>query len=903
VGSTSRAKSKSEAPDSFRLPKEVRPEHYQLSIDVDPTRARSYHGSVRIELRLKRAAPSIELHAVDLKITAAWFQVGSTRVRAEVLLVPEHETVRLLPATRLGKGALSLQLDFVGHLRDDLRGLYFASRNDNHYAVSQLEAADARRFFPCFDEPAFKARFSIDVTTAASHAVISNGPEVSSERLPRGRKRVHFAPTPLLSTYLVALAVGNLRASPPVLAGKTPIRIWHVPGQSKLTEFGLVAARECLLRLQQYFGVPYPYAKLDLVAVPDFEAGAMENAGAVFFRETLLLVDERRATLREKKRAIEVICHELAHMWYGNLVTMAWWDDLWLNEAFATWMAFEIVDRWRPELRMWNDFGHSRSSALSLDALDSTHPIYTEVYNAAQATENFDLITYEKGAAVIRMLERYLGPARFRRGVRDYIREHREGNATAADLWRALERHAGQKVATVVRPWIERAGFPLLRVGRRSANKRTSKTLAPTLTLEQERFTAKGPNATPSAEPWPMPVVVKIGPARAGRSIRTLVGTARGKLALPKGARFVYANADEGGFYRPLHDRALLDDIIRHIDQLATAERLGLIGHTWALVHAGYSPIDDLLDLTCALGAETDPDVLAALYAPLWQVLDRVAAGESSGVGKRQRNGRNARSARGAHREPTALQASLRATIAATFGPAWNERGFAHARGESQEARLRRAELLRLVALLAEDEATVRSAEEHLERYLDAPNSLEANMVGPVIIVGARSGGLARHTRYLEGSERAPTPQERLRFRMALAEFRDPACIEQTLLLCRGPRIPTQDIPLIFARMFDNPAAREPAWKFVQRRWKELRRRIPPMLASRLIDATPALQSRVPAREVMEFFQHNPLPTAERAQRQASERFTLDAALRKRATPALASWLASRSSSTRGRGA
>lgn len=366
---------------------------------------------------------------------------------------------------RVPAGEAILHLDFRGRLRGDLRGLYAARAGERRYAFTQLEAADARRFFPCFDEPDKKACFRISVTTAKSHTVLSNNPVEKVEPHPGGRKTVHFERTPRLSTYLLALAVGELEASPAAHCGETEIRVWHVPGKEKLTAFALETARETLTRLERYFDQPYPYEKLDLVAAPDFEAGAMENAGAVFFRETLLLVDPETATLQEKKRVAEVVCHELAHMWYGDLVTMAWWDDLWLNEAFATWMAFHVVSAWKPEWKMWNDFQHHRSAALGLDALEHTHPIYAPVKTPQEATENFDLITYEKGASVVRMIERYLGAETFRSGVRRYIREHAESNTVAADLWDALSEASGQDVGRIVRPWIEQAGFPCCACG------------------------------------------------------------------------------------------------------------------------------------------------------------------------------------------------------------------------------------------------------------------------------------------------------------------------------------------------------------------------------------------------------------------------------------------------------
>jgi aminopeptidase N len=375
-----------------RLAADVRPTEVDVQVEVDPASGPAFSGQVTHRLHLDQRRRSLELHADDLSVTGALVEAAGRRLKGRILRHPERETIEVQLREAIPAGDATLTLSFRGKLRSDLRGLYAAAAGERKYAFTQLEAADARRFFPCFDEPALKARFRLSVTTSTRNTVLSNNPVEKIEPLGRGRKTVHFRRTPPLSTYLLALAVGELVASEPVHCGETEIRVWHVPGKQHLTQFGLEAARETLARLEAYFDLPYPYDKLDLVAAPDFEAGAMENAGAVFFRETLLLVDPETATLSEKKRAAEVICHELAHMWYGDLVTMAWWDDLWLNEAFATWMAFQVVDAWKPEWKMWNDFQHHRAAALGLDALAETHPIYMKVRTPSEATQNFDLI-------------------------------------------------------------------------------------------------------------------------------------------------------------------------------------------------------------------------------------------------------------------------------------------------------------------------------------------------------------------------------------------------------------------------------------------------------------------------------------------------------------------------------
>ena len=334
-------------PSRYRLSPHVRPTDYHLHLEPDLTTGR-FSGRVRIAVRLASPQKAITLHAADLRIEHAVALVAGVSIRAKVTARRDDEAITLTFAKPVPGGDVTLDLGFGGELNRHLRGLYAASANGRPYAFTQCEAADARRILPCFDEPAFKARFHVSVTAREGDAVLSNAPIEREEPTGGGRRVVHFAATPPLSTYLLAVAVGPLEASPVRHLGPVPIRVWHVPGKGHLAAFGLEAAYESLARLEDYFGIPYPYAKLDLVAVPDFEAGAMENAGAVFFRETLLLVDPATVSLPERKRAAEVIAHELAHMWYGDLVTMAWWDDLWLNEAFATWMAYRVVDAGGP---------------------------------------------------------------------------------------------------------------------------------------------------------------------------------------------------------------------------------------------------------------------------------------------------------------------------------------------------------------------------------------------------------------------------------------------------------------------------------------------------------------------------------------------------------------------------
>ena len=423
---------------NFRLPQGVRPEHYKFFIAPDRA-TKTFSGQGSIELVLDRPAKSITLHGVHLDVASATIAGAAGKPSADA----DSQTLTFAFDREIPAGAAKLELVWKGIFHPDLRGLYLAGQ----VGVTQFEAADARRVFPCFDEPSFKATWEVAVSAPKDVAILGNSP-VAREEL-RGNDRITlFKPTPRMSSYLVAFVVGELTPSPERVVRNVPIRTWAVPEKAHLSGFAQECAAAVLPLLEDYFGTPYVFGKLDQVGVPDFEAGAMENSGCITFREVVLLLDGEKASLPVQKRVAEVITHELAHQWFGNLVTMQWWDDLWLNEAFATWMAYKIVDQWKPHWRMWDDFEGGKATALALDAMESTHPIRYEVLNADQATENFDAITYEKGGAMLRMIEGYLGAGKFRDGIADYMKKHAFANATADDLWAALARSSGQPISS-----------------------------------------------------------------------------------------------------------------------------------------------------------------------------------------------------------------------------------------------------------------------------------------------------------------------------------------------------------------------------------------------------------------------------------------------------------------------
>jgi len=854
----------------LRLSTRVRPQSAELRFELDPGR-KDFRGEVRYAVQLDRATREIELHAADLVVTRAVARGNGAAHPARIEIDAERELVRLRFDRPLAQGATRLELAFRGRVRRDLRGLYRSTDAEQPWLATQLCPTDARRFFPAFDEPALKLRYRIAATVPADQTVISNAPVEFEEVAGRGRKTVHFTPTPPLSAYLVALAVGPFEASPALHVGPTPIRVFTLPGRQNLASFAREAAAESLRRLERWFEIEHPYPKLDLLALPDFAFGAMENAGAVFFRDSMLLLDAAEASPAELERSAETIAHELSHMWFGNLVTMAWWNDLWLNESFATFLAYEILDGWQPDWRVWHAFAHRREEALEQDALSTSHAIAPPVRNANEAHENFDAITYTKGASVLRMLERYLGSEVFREGIQLYLRRHREGAATASDLWNALSEVSDQPVEKILAPWTRQTGFPLVRVARENGDGRDR------IELRQERFaaaprgahTARGRGAgrgraghaartprgrvTPDATRWPIPWVGRVGRGDDGnaRAIRHLFSKARDSApGQGAGLTWIYGNAGEGGFFRVLHGEAEWDDLLAERGSLSPLERIGLVGHQWALARAGRAPLAQLLDLVASLGDDDDPDVLTAVEGVLMRVLQRVAA----------------------RRGPEA-EARLRAWIEVYFGGQIDSVGLDSGANEDASQRKRRARVVSIVGGLGRAESVRAECARRLARSLETGVALAPELALEITRVGASGGGARLHAQLVDAIRKATTPQTRRRLLLALADFPAEAEVAKSLTAAIDRELaPAVDRATLWTALLARPDSAEATWSRLQKSWGKLEREMPPILLARVAAATAEALPPVRAREVAAFFRAHPLAAGPRTARQIAER-------------------------------
>ncbi len=837
---------------AYRLPLEVRPLRYDalLSVDVE---GRRFQGELTLSLRLDSPAAELVLHAIELEVTSAVAEAGGGRQPATVTPVAVSETLRLAFARPLPAGPVALRLAWRGRFCDGLRGLYLAGPG---LAATQFEAADARRVFPCLDEPGFKAPWRLTVEAPAGAVVLSNGAAEAVE--PVGdRLRHRFAETPPLPTYLVALVVGSLASGPAGEVRGVATRTWASPEKAALLAFGQEVAREALPRLEDYFGLPYAFGKLDQVGLPEFEAGAMENAGLITYREVALLLDPVTASLAQRKRVAEVVTHELAHQWFGNLVTMTWWDDLWLNEAFATWIAALIVDDWRPEWRVWLGFDQGKASALALDALRSTHPVHAPVRTVAEATEAFDLITYEKGGAVLRMLEGYLGRERFRDGIRRYMRRHQRGNAVAADLWRALGEASGEPVLELAEAWIDSPGFPVL-----------SATLdGSTLGLAQRRFLSRPGDAEPAVR-WPVPVVLRYAAGGQVRERRLVLRGAAETVTLEAPPDWLVANAGATGFYRVALDEALRERLASHLDQLAPAERVALLADEWALVRCGERPVESWLTLALAFAGETDHAVLDELVARLSAIDHRLVAAED--------------------------RPRLAARVRERYGDAFRAAGWDAAAGEGDLERLRRAALLKAVGVVGRDEAAIGEATARLERFASGDRgALDPNLVDAAVTLAARGGDPRRFEQFKARFERELEPAWRRRWLLGLATFEEPALVERSLALLFGEGVPLQDWASFVATLLANPVACQPTWARLRAEWPAVSERLAnaPMLMRRVVEAAGQLTTRRQLDEARAFFTAQPIGSARAAVAQTLERLAEDVELAERAGPALAGWL------------
>jgi puromycin-sensitive aminopeptidase len=832
------------------LPRTVLPSRYQVSLVPDLDNA-SFTGTVSITVDAVESASEIVLNAIDLQIHSV--SVNGTDASFSL----NEELERLIINTSVTPGAFTIDITFIGILNDKLRGFYRSTFVDDSgvtrtIATTQMQSTDCRRAFPCFDEPDFKAVFAIDLTFATDLMAVSNSREVRREDLGNGTTRAWFADTMIMSTYLVAFVVGPLEATDTVMVGDVALRLIHVPGKSHLTEFGLRIGAFALDWFQNYYGIPYPGDKCDLLALPDFAAGAMENLGCITFREVLLLVDPATSTQVEQELVAAVVAHELAHMWFGDLVTMRWWNGIWLNEAFATFMEVAATDAFAPQWKMWTSFGLDRSAAFDVDSLHSTRTVEFPVESPADADGMFDVLTYQKGGALLRMLEQYLGPDRFQAGVNHYLTKHSYGNTETNDLWDAIEHvvstDGGEMIPIrrLMDSWIWQAGYPLI----------SARVDGSDLVLSQRQFTFDN---NPDATLWVIPIHVRIG----NEMQKVLLEKDDIRIAMKNPADVVVVNAGGSGFFRVEYSADLMSRISGDtLRDLTTLERYNLVDDAWNAVVAGAVSADRFMAFAHNFTNETDLAV--------WQAMNKGLVGLGRMLSRDEMAPYNA------------FIRALVAPVSATLGSEPVE-------GEPELTAKLRGLLLTTLAVLGADE----TAQKRCRDILFNNATTEPELVAAATNVVAATGDAEDYEWFLGRFRDPSTPQDRIRMLYALAEFDDADLMQRTCEMAFSDEVKSQDAPFLITRAIANKYHGDIAWAAAQMNWAYANEKFPGNTIVRMVSSVTTLNTPAHEAQIGAFFTEHPIPQAVKTLEQVLERQKINVALRSREADTLKSALQS----------
>jgi aminopeptidase N len=848
----------STAGDAQRLPSVARPRHYTLQLTPD-LRTATFTGQETIDLTLEQAADSIVLNALQLKFAAVTADVDGHTLPAEVSLDPKLEQATFHFASKLPAGPVTLKIAYTGILSEDLRGFYLSRTPKRNYAVTQFEPTDARRAFPSFDEPAYKATFDISLVVPQGDTAISNTNLVSDRPGPiAGDHTVTFARTPKMSTYLVAFLVGDFKC----LSGSSdgvPIRACATPDQVQFAQFALSGAEFFLHYYDDYFGIKYPMPKLDMIAIPDFEAGAMENFGAITYRETAMLVDEKTASINAKKVVAVDVAHEMAHQWFGDMVTMEWWNNIWLNEGFATWMSNKPLAVWKPEWEIPQSEASELNQTLDLDAARATRAIRARADTPGEINEMFDGISYGKAAAVLQMTEHYLGEDTFRDGVRRYLRAHMYGNATAEDFWNTLQTSSGKPVDKIMESLVAQPGEPLLSF--RSV--RDGK-----VQVTQKRFflnpkdAADAKEAEDQTQSWVLPVCLK---SSGDRPDCPILSSITQQLQVPAAPVF-YGNAGGNGYYRARYTSDDYQQLLRQVEtSLTPPERITFLGSEWAQARAGIAPVGDFLNLAAAVRDDSNSFVMTTVSTALRGIDQQVASTPEE-------------------------HAEIAAWVRKNFAPALARLG-PPAAGEAPDKSLLRAALYGLLGNIGADPQIIADARQVAQGYLHNPASVDPTLAATALNVAAQNGDAAFFEQLQQVSQTSGNPQLRSQALLALANFRDPALVDRALDYALSGQVRNQDALRLVQLQMRDRRTRDVTWQYVQQNWPKVKAQLTTSIGGDLVESMGAFCTAEKSTQVTEFFEGHTVMASSRALNKARDSIESCANLRAAQEPNLKQWL------------
>jgi len=757
----------------YRLDRSVVPSAYRIFLTPDLVTFK-FDGHVSIDVTICEPTSVIRVNACELALTTATVTVAGRSVTSALAeLDPTYETATFAFPESLPLGEAVLTIDFVGELNDKLTGFYRSSYVDpsggqHVIASTQFENCSARRAFPCWDEPAFKATYETTLTVATGLEAFSNTRELERENLGNGTTRFHFAPTMKMSTYLVAFIVGPFETTAEVDVDGVPLRIVYPQGQGHLTQMALDASAFGLRWFTNYFGISYPGDKMDMVAIPDFNAGAMENLGCITYRMTDLLINPETASLAEKERVAGVIHHELAHMWFGDLVTMEWWQGIWLNEAFATFMQVLCTNAYRPEWEIFRGFGVDRQVSLMVDGLHSTRPIEYEVISPDDTRGMFDVLTYEKGGSVLRMIEQWLGPDTFRDGIRHYLVKHSYANTVTADLWAALEEASGEPVGRIMDTFILQGGHPLVRYENGQ--------------LSQEPFSfapADGPSMI--GREWLVPLFTRS--LDGGPLTRHLLGTE----PISVGPRTL-VNAGGAGVFRTLYGDAEFAAVAEHINDLDGLERFTVVADAWSTLLASKFSWRNFQALVASLGTQDEP--------PVWSIVAEALDFVYRALRPEQRP------------EIARITREL-------LTPHFERLGWEPAPKEDELVGQVRAGVISTLGRIGGDQGILDEARRRFEA-----DDVRGNLAGAILRLVASQGQWADYEIFLERYRRRATPQDEQRYLYSLGGFGDEAIALDAAARC-FTEFRSQDANSMLGVLSSNVISGPAVWRYATQRWAD----------------------------------------------------------------------------------
>ncbi|XP_069970729.1 puromycin-sensitive aminopeptidase isoform X1 [Penaeus vannamei] len=864
--------SKMPEPKPFeRLPGNVKPLHYAVTLQPNLVKC-VFTGSEDVDIEVKEATKQIKLNSLDLtlrdiKVTLA---SGEKVLPASTEISTPNEMVTLTFDKALPIGKAKLSMAFNGELNDKMKGLYrskYTSVNgeERYSAVTQFEATDARRCFPCWDEPALKATFDITLVVPSDRVPLSNMPEISREQheSDTNLQVVKFATSPLMSTYLVAVVVGEYDFVEDTSTDGIKVRVYTPVGKKEQGKFALEVATKVLPYYKDYFNIAYPLPKMDLIAIADFSVGAMENWGLVTYRETCLLVDPDNTSASQRQWIALVVGHELAHQWFGNLVTMEWWTHLWLNEGYATFVEFLCVDHLFPEYDIWTQFvTNTYIRALELDCLKNSHPIEVPVGHPSEVDEIFDDISYSKGASVIRMLHCYLGDKDFRAGMNKYLTRHQYNNTYTEDLWAALKEASNKPVGEVMSSWTKQTGFPMISVTSHQDGDNK------VLTLTQQRFLADG--STGDSSQWMVPISISTE-KKPSETVKEVLLDCKSTQVVLEGISadtWVKLNPGTVGYYRTQYPPDMLDLLMPAMKSkcLPPLDRLGVLDDLFSMVQAGHTNTVEVLKLLKAFEDETDYTVWSAVHncvARLNQLISH-----------------------------TDFHPSFAAFVRKLFVKIGQKLGWEAKPGEKHLDTLLRSLVLGQLGLYG-DEAIVGEARRRLGAHVANTSTLPADLRSPVYKTVMSQADEKTFDQMLKLYREADLHEEKDRISRSLGATRDPNLIQRVLQFAISDEVRNQDTVFVIISVAMTAPGRSAAWAFFKKHHEDLVDRYEGgYLVTRLIKyITENFATEDMASEVEAFFQERQIPGTERTVQQSLETIRLNAAWLQRDQDAIKKYL------------